>query len=251
MRWIAELEFACDRETRQLYIALPFQGGARMRLIAVAALSLAGMFPVVAQSPVPVEKEPRHHLKFENEYVRVFDVVVPPGDETLFHVHSNDYAFVSIGDANLKAEVPGSQPADLILKDGETRFTKGPITHRVRNVAKTRFRNITIEILKSPGPSGTSKPDTSPGLSTVLENDRVHIERLVLEPGQSTALHTHNLSALSVFLTRARIRVESPGQKPQNMNYKPGDFRWRSAPTTHTLKNIGSTRFEAVGIDWK
>jgi hypothetical protein len=64
-------------------------------------------------------------------------------------------------------------------------------------------------------------------------------------------MHTHNLSALSVFLTTARVRVESPGQKPQIMDYKPGDFRWRTAPTTHKLKNIGSTRFEAVGIDWK
>ena len=222
-----------------------------MRLIAAAALSLVGLFPTLAQSPVPVAKEPRHHLKFENEYVRVFDVMVPPGDTTLFHVHANDYAFVSIGDANLKAEVMGSQPSDLILKDGETRFTKGPITHRVRNVASTTFRNITIEILRSPGPSGASKPDTSPGLSTVLDNDRVHIERLILAPGQSTTMHTHNLSALSVFLTKARVRIESPGQKPQTMNYKPGDFRWRSAPTTHALKNIGSTRFEAVGIDLK
>ena len=178
-------------------------------------------------------------------------MMVPPGDATLFHVHSNDYAFVSIGDATLKAQVLGGQPADLILKDGEVRFTKGPITHRVTNIASTQFRNITIEILGSPGPSGASKPDTSPGLSTVLDNDRVHIERLVLEPGQSTTMHTHNLSALSVFLTTAKVRVESPGQKPQIMDYKPGDFRWRSAPTTHNLKNIGSTRFEAVGIDWK
>lgn len=222
-----------------------------MRLIAAAAFALIALFPALAQSPVPVAKEPRHHLKFENEYVRVFDVTVPPGDTTLFHLHANDYAFVSIGDATLKAEVMGQQPTDLIMKDGETRFTKGPITHRVRNVASTPFRNITIEILRSPGPSGTKKPDTAPGLSTILDNDRVHIERLVLEPGQSTSLHTHNLSALSVFLTEARVRVESPGQKPQTMNYKPGDFRWRSAPTTHVLKNIGNTRFEAVGIDWK
>lgn len=222
-----------------------------MRLVLGAAILFAGFFPATAQSPVPVAKEPRHHLKFENKYVRVFDVVVPPGDATLFHIHSNDYAFVSIGDAKLKAEVMGGQPGDLILKDGETRFTKGPITHRVTNVSNTPFRNITIEILASPGRAAPSIADSSPGLTTVLDNDRVHIERLVLEPGQSTSAHTHGLSALSVFLTSAKVRVESPGQKPQTFDYKPGDFRWRDAPTTHTLRNIGSTRFEAVGIDWK
>ena len=222
-----------------------------MRSLAVAVLSLCGLLPSTFQSPVPLASEPRHHLKFENEYVRVFDVVVPPADTTLFHVHSNDYAFVSIGAARLKAEVMGGQSGDLILKDCETRFTKGPITHRVTNVADTPFRNITIEVLRSPGRAAPSTPDTSPGLSMVLDNERLHIERLILEPGQSTSLHTHGLSALSVFLTKARVRVESPGAKPETIDYKPGDFRWRAAPVTHSIKNIGSTQFEAVGIDWK
>lgn len=222
-----------------------------MRLIAAAALSFLGLFPSPVQSPVPVANEPRHVLKFENDYVRVFDVFVPAGDATLFHTHSNDYVFVTIGDADLIAEVMGGTPVDLILKNGEVRFTKGPITHRVTNPYIFRFRNITIEILGSPGARGTSTPDTSAGHSIVLDNDRVRVERLILEPGQSTNLHTHNLSALSVFLTRATVLMESPGQKPQEIEYKPGDFRWRDAPVTHSIKNIGTTRFEAVGIDWK
>jgi len=61
-----------------------------MRFIAIAALLLGGLIPVAAQAPVPLSGEPRHHLKFENQYVRVFDVLVPPGDATLFHTHSND-----------------------------------------------------------------------------------------------------------------------------------------------------------------
>jgi quercetin dioxygenase-like cupin family protein len=227
------------------------EGDVMIRILAAAVLSFSGLFPSTVQSPVPVANEPRHHLKFENEYVRVFDVVVPPGDATLFHIHASDYAFVSIGDATLKAEVMGNQPGDMITKDGEARFTKGPITHRVTNVARTPFRNITIEILKSPGPVGASTPDTSPGHSVVLDNDRVRIERLILEPGQSTNIHTHNLSALSVFVTKSKVRVESKGAKPETIEYKPGDFRWRAAPVTHSIKNIGSTRFEAVGVDWK
>lgn len=223
-----------------------------MRLIAAAVISLIGVLPSAAQAPVPVASEPRHHLKFENEYVRVFDVVVQPGDATLFHTHSNDYVFVTIGDADLIAEVMGSQPTDLLLKNGEVRFSKAPITHRVSNPSNvSRFRNITIEVLKSPGRAAASTADTSPGLLVVLDNERVHIERLILEPGQSTSIHSHGLSALSVFLTNSKVLVESPGAKPQTIEYKPGDFRWRDAPVTHSLKNIGSMRFEAVGIDWK
>jgi quercetin dioxygenase-like cupin family protein len=222
-----------------------------MRLIAAAVLSLVGLFSSTVQSPVPIANEPRHHLKFENEYVRVFDVLVPAGDATLFHTHSNDYAFVTIGDVNLEAQVLGSEPVELLLNNGEVRFTKGPITHRVTNSSIFRFRNITIEILGSPGPVGAATPDTSPGHSIVLDNQRVRIERLILEPGQATNMHTHNLSALSVFVSAAKVLIESPGQPPQTIEYKPGDFRWRPAPVTHSIKNIGSTRFEAVGIDWK
>jgi quercetin dioxygenase-like cupin family protein len=222
-----------------------------MRRTAVVALSFLGFFSSTVQSPVPVAQEPRHQLKFENEYVRVFDVLVPPGDATLVHTHSNDYVYVSIGDARLKNEVMGSQPVDLILKDGETRFTKGPLTHRITNLSGAPFRNITVEIIRSPGRAAVSTPDTSPGHTIVLDNDRVSVERLILEPGQSTNMHTHGLSALSVFLTSAKILVDSPGQKPQTIEYKPGDFRWRVPPVTHSIKNIGRTRFEAVGIDWK
>jgi quercetin dioxygenase-like cupin family protein len=223
-----------------------------MKLIACALLSLMGLLPSVAQSPVPVAKEPRHHLKYENDYVRVFDVVVPPGDATLFHVHSNDYAFVSIGDANLKAQVLDREPSDLILKDGEVRFTKGPITHRVTNVSSAPFRNITIEILASPGAKNdAAQSHAITGHTLILENDRVRVERLVLEPGQSTGMHEHKLSGLAVAVSSGKIILESPGQKAQRVEFKPGEFRWHTGAMTHKLTNAGKARFEAVDIEWK
>ncbi len=223
-----------------------------MKLFIAAIVSLLGLLPSVVQSPVPVSSEPRHHLKFENAYVRVFDVVVPPGDQTLFHTHANDYLFVSIGDANLKAEVLGNQPGNLILKDGDVRYTKATITHRVANQAKEVFRNITIEVLKSPGAqAGAAQQPQIPGHTLVLENDRVRVERLILEPGQSIAMHDHLLSGLGVAVSAAKIVIESPGQKPQTVELKPGDFRWHDGKISHSLKNVGKTRFEAVDIDWK
>lgn len=223
-----------------------------MKPIASALLSAIALLAAPAQSPVPVGSEPRHHMKFENQYVRVFDVVVPPGDATLFHTHANDYAFVSIGDANLKAEVLGGQPGDLVLKDGEVRFTKGVITHRVTNVSDAPFRNITIEILSSPGgKGGAGNVPVPPGHTLVLENDRLRVERIVLEPGQSTTMHEHTLSGLSVAVSSGKIVIESPGQKAETVEFKPGDFRWRTGAITHKLTNVGKSRFEGVGLEWK
>jgi mannose-6-phosphate isomerase-like protein (cupin superfamily) len=222
-----------------------------MKIALKAMFILLGVLPLAAQSPVPVAKEPRHHLKFENEFTRVFDVEAPSGDTTLFHTHSNDYLFVSIGDANLKAEVLGNHPGDLILKDGEVRFTKATITHRITNQSKDPFRNITIEVLKSSGLSPQATGAAISGHSAVLENDRVRVERLKLEPGEATNMHEHALPGLAVFIKGGTLMIESPGQKSQTVDVKSGDFRWRESKTTHKLKNVGKTRIEAVDIEWK
>ena len=222
-----------------------------MKVLASAVLSLLVLIPIAAQAPVPVANEPRHHLKFENQYVRVFDVQVPPGDTTLFHTHSNDYLFVSIGDATLKAEVMGAQPGDLIVKDGDCRYSKAPITHRVINIGKDLFRNITIEVLKSPGAVAATQAKETPGHTLVLDNERVHVERLVIEPGKSVSTHTHQRSGLGVVVSAAHIQIDSPGQKPRTAKSEPGAFQWFDGPVTHSMKNIGKTRFEAIHIDWK
>jgi mannose-6-phosphate isomerase-like protein (cupin superfamily) len=221
-----------------------------MKLFAGALLSLVAVLPIAAQAPVPVSSEPRHHMKFENQFVRVFDVQVPPGNATLFHIHSNDYLFVSIGDATLKGEVLGGQPGDLIVKDGDCRFSKAPITHRVTNVGSNLFRNITVEVLKSPGASAQAAQEL-PGHTLVLDNDRVHVNRLVIEPGNSVPTHTHSRSGLGVIVSAAEIQIDSPGQKPLIVQAQPGSFQWFDAPVTHSIKNIGKTRFEAIHIDWK
>src|SRR5258708_23187119 len=81
------------------------------------------------QQSVEITSEPRHHLVFENEYVRVFDVTVAPRDTTLVHRHNFDYLFVTLGDSDVISARPGENPVALLLKDGEVRFTPGNFAH--------------------------------------------------------------------------------------------------------------------------
>ena len=39
--------------------------------------------PASLKEPVPVEKEPHHHVAFQNQYVRVLDVFFPVGEPAL------------------------------------------------------------------------------------------------------------------------------------------------------------------------
>ncbi|MGZ4896751.1 MAG: hypothetical protein ACXVJ0_09805, partial [Candidatus Angelobacter sp.] len=71
------------------------------------------------QQPVEITSEPSHHLVFQNEYVRVFDVTVAPKATTLVHKHNHDYLFVTLGDSDVVSVRPGEKPVALQLKDGE------------------------------------------------------------------------------------------------------------------------------------
>ena len=62
----------------------------------VALLTLGLTAATAAQ--VPVTKEPRHRVAFENAELRILDVNVPPGDTTLDHLHDRDIVTVSMND---------------------------------------------------------------------------------------------------------------------------------------------------------
>jgi len=219
-------------------------------MLTIALLSIVTLAAAPPPAAVPVRDEPMHKLKFENEYVRVFDVLVPAGGKTLFHVHANDYAFVAIGDAKVRSERLDGQSAVLDLKNGEARYS-GPLTHRAVNLGQTDFRNITVEILKSAGSQGEPPSSPRPGHSVVLENDRVRIDRQILEPGQSTGLHAHTLMSLGICVSPARVEYSEPGGKAETADLQAGQFNWHPKPRTHSLKNVGKTRFEAIEIEWK
>ncbi len=227
-----------------------------MRKLGVAALPL--VLVLAQDAAVPVSREAKHHLVLENEWVRVYDVVVPPGDSTLFHVHAKDYAFVAIGEANLMAQPMGGAAAPLRVADGEVRFTKAPITHRVMNPpASPRFHNLTIEILKTPRDERVVVPGVPDPLPTakqnslVLENDRIRVVRLVLEPGDSLPMHTHRRPGLVVIVHGGMLSIRTTSAAGQSATSRDGDFSWSDGPRTHALINSGKTRFEATEFEWK
>ena len=148
-------------------------------------------------------------------------------------------------------EIINIEPADA-----EVRYSP-VITHRVGNIGSTPFRNITVQIqarddvspagthLASPRPTGYQpKP--------ALDNELVHIERLILQPGQSTGRYTLPRSGLHDRRARRRgVDGKRPGQPAQRREFKAGDFEWHTGPMTHTITNVGKTRFQAIEAVWK
>ena len=206
-----------------------------------------------ADSPVEISGEPRHRPKFENEFVRVLDVTVPAGDATLWHVHRKDNVVVTLSGASLRLEKVGAPTVEVQWKTGDVNFGKATYVHRAINIGTTPFRNLTIELLKSPAesPQMSSLKETT-ARQPIFENERVRVYRVALEPGQSTPLHTHSLPGLAVSIFTSEIEVTTEGKAaPDRLTLPAGDLRWRAGSVTHSIKNVGQTPFIGVDIELK
>lgn len=220
----------------------------RLALLAMLVSSVA------AQSAVPIEKEPAHRLKFENEFVRVFDVLIPVGKESLYHIHLYDGVSVRISDTRIIDEAQGGERVPFEIKYGLATFGARPsaLTHRVVNVGKSDFRNIFIELLPSKNVvSAAVLPPLSDSHVVLLENARVRVNRLVLKPGESSKLHTHTTRGLGITLYDSKVEITSSDGTKRTLVSRPGDFVWQNAGTSHIIRNVGTNVFEAVDIEIK
>jgi molybdate transport system substrate-binding protein len=222
---------------------------------ATALFKSQGFTPlVIEQVSVPIEKEPMHRLKFENEFVRLFDVFIPSGKTSQYHTHLYDGVSVRLSNAQIIDEVVAGEKTPIEIKYAEATFGSrpSPLTHRVINKGTSDFRNIFIEILpKKNSATGTALPILSDGHAILIGNARVRINRLTLKPGESSRLHRHPMHGLGIVLYDSRIEITSPGMPPRVLEPRAGDFAWQNAGTIHTIRNLGSTVFEVIDIELK
>ena len=67
-----------------------------------------------------------------------------------------------------------------------------------------------------------------------------------------TPMHTHEFAGLGIAITDGEIEVRTPGKtKPDRLRLPVNNVRWRAGGLTHSIKNVGRTRFEALDIELK
>src|SRR6202166_1117867 len=107
--------------------------------------------------PVPMEKAPFHIPVFQNDYLILLNVNIPPGRNTGYHIHHADSVSVHVMPGSQTNQNYGSNEVSAPGTGGEgapgratfTNVTKdGPRTHKASNVGPTPFHNISF-ILKS------------------------------------------------------------------------------------------------------
>jgi len=108
-----------------------------------AAISISGQTSTPSSAPaIPMREEVHHHLIFQNSYVNVFFVEVPPHETTLPHHHDLPYVSVPPGG-------PDGSPDDK--KHPEVGYSVGNFSHAVANSRDVTLRNIAIELVRPQG----------------------------------------------------------------------------------------------------
>ncbi len=222
-------------------------------LLLILTLSSANLFSAsppsgTPESPVELQNEPHHHLKFENKYIRAWDTMIPAGEATLWHIHSNNNIVLTLSDAGVRVETVGGEPAESQVKLGDTGFRKAPYVHRTMSIGATAFHNMAIEILASP--SVASEQPRENARTPVIDNEQVRIYRISLAPGESTGMQTDLLPGLLVAMTSGDVEL-SEKSTTESATLAAADVRWHDDAITRSIKNAGKTRFEAVDIELK
>jgi hypothetical protein len=202
--------------------------GKRYFLLFVLLQSLNGF------AQVPVSQEPRHHNVFENNYVRVLDVQIPPGDTSEFHKHETPSVFIVLQPTKTGSQVLQEESkATALAKDASISFEgfyTTPRIHRVWNEDTILFHVMDIEILSKE--HGTGTPIELKDFQLLFDEKPVRAYRLTLKAGLVIEMKRDSpllIVGLSNGMNRVSVNEKSFGKK--------GDFIFISPGSNIRFKN--------------
>jgi mannose-6-phosphate isomerase-like protein (cupin superfamily) len=85
--------------------------------------------------------------------------------------------------------------------------------------------------------------------NVLVDNDRVRIVEVNLQPGEKLEMHSHG-PYVAYSMSSARVRFTFPDGTSREADLEKGKARY-SEGVTHTVENIGSTELHNLDIELK
>lgn len=232
--------------------------------------SLSLQNPIPPQTAVPVSMEPHHAHEFQNDYVHVYNVTVPPLDATLLHQHDLPYIYLTLGQSDVVNAVQGKPELHLTLEDGATRYSLGNFAHIARTDAGLAFHNITVELVhpqaspRNLGPQAADRPLGScpqsasdpknpqiPAEQIVpcFETDEVRMDLVRVEGGKNYEEANPKTSALLVAMSDANLDVSLGGGHTAFLHV--GDAVWLPSGTARKIEDFLGIRSKFLLLSFK
>jgi quercetin dioxygenase-like cupin family protein len=207
-----------------------------------------------AGSAVLANNEPHHHVVLQNDLVRIFRVMIPPGASTLWHEHNFDFLVLAVNGTKVQVDVPVLPlpvPAVMVTKSlTYTDYAGKHFIHRITNVDAAVNHQLCLEIISwSPGGFEVADRSAAPTYKLEIENGRIRAWRVRLEPGEIARTITQKAPGVRFALSGDRIAETDSGGVVKETLVHPGDFAWLPAPNTRSIVNAGSSLLELIEIE--
>src|SRR6058998_483978 len=83
----------------------------------------------------------------------------------------------------------------------------------------------------------------------LLENERVRVREVKLEPGVKPGPHTHPYAHVGVILDPGTLQFNNPDGKSEQVTFKSGSVGWRDAKVTHEVINISQSPMRIIEVE--
>jgi len=219
---------------------------------------------------VPVYEEPRHRQIFRSGTTRILELIVLPGDTSLFHTHEDPIAYINLSTSTMRTQELGKEwsqgggrggaraggaapaaapataaaPVPAVRVTSTTSYATAPATHRISNVG-TGVVHALVVVNQTKGTDATTPKDAGFEGSPELTNNWFRAYRFALPPGQS-GTHTHKVPAFLVQ-TSAGTAV-TQGARLRAFN-DVGDWAFFDAGVAHEMRNTSTATVEFVEVE--
>jgi quercetin dioxygenase-like cupin family protein len=180
--------------------------------VALCASLLSGV--VISGQSVPTMNEEPHHKRLTYiRNMRVFEITVPPGGMTQYHVHDHDMMTIALGESTTRTQrqnedwtmptmrTPGTAQA--------TTATGMPFVHRLENVGSTPYHVFAVENLRQ-GSWTSQAPMAAPGTTSREQTRAFAVYDIRLNAATRETAHTHQNPSF-IFLMSGMVLAQGGG----------------------------------------
>jgi hypothetical protein len=220
---------------------------------------------------VPVYEEPRHRQIFRSGTTRILELIVLPGDTSLFHTHEDPIAYVNLSTSGLRTQELGkewSQPggrggraggaraggaaaapaspaaAPAVRVTSTTSYAQTPVTHRIANTG-TGIVHALVVVNQTTGTDATTPKDAGFDGMPELTNNWFRVYRFSLPPGQ-TGTHTHKTPTFLAQTSEGTAVARGARLRALNAT---GDWAFFDPGVAHEITNTSTGTVEFVEVE--
>ncbi len=206
---------------------------------------------LLTTAQIHVRDEPRHHNVFENDFIRILDVHLGPGDTTLYHLHNTPSVFIVFTNTNVGSQLFGKQYQKGANITGEVSYDNlnTPRTHRVWNEDTSWFHVMDIELTGTKQKKNITVLQNS-ALKLLFNEQQVIGYNIELKAASNIQISPSTDGYLLISKSESNIELKMD-DAVQDRIMKPSHYIWIEAGNKFAIKNMDNKAANFVLLQFK